>query len=242
FPIKIGLTGDASGVITKLLTQVKSKTRDEAYFKEIERIKQEHLEDLQKDKMNNDTPINPGLVIQTLQQHAKKNAIICVDVGDHTYWFYKKFVSDGHQTYMSSNMASMGFALPAAIVAQLDFPERQVICVTGDGGFGMNMADFSTAVYNNLPIKVIVFNDSKLKNIKKEQAMYGYKEFGVAFVNPNFAEFAKSFGGAGFRVEDPKDLNQAIKNAFDSNKPAIVDVVVDPEKLAPSVKYPPKTK
>ncbi len=98
------------------------------------------------------------------------------------------------------------------------------------------MADFTTAVFNKLPIKIIIFNDSKLKNIKKEQEMYGFKEFGVEFINPNFAEFAKSCGGEGYRVEALEELDESIEKAFNSDKPAIVDVVADPKKMAPSIK------
>ena len=111
-----------------------------------------------------------------------------------------------------------------------------VVCVTGDGGFGMLMADFTTAVYNRLPIKVVLFNDGKLKNIEKEQMMYGYKEFGTAFVNPDFADFAKSCGGEGYRVEKPGELDGALERAFKSANPVIVDVLVDPDEMAPIVK------
>jgi len=236
FPIRVGLTGDAKAVLKKLIKKVSAKKPDKSYFDEIKKIKEEHLEEIREDSENMSVPIHPGYVIQAIKRHAEKNAIICVDVGDHTYWFYKKYTCDGEKTLMSANMASMAFALPASLVAQIDFPNRQVICVTGDGGFGMLMADFTTAVYNRLPIKVVLFNDSKLKNIKKEQMMYGYKEFGTDFVNPNFADFAKSCGGEGYRVEKPEELDRALEQAFKSDNPAIVDVVVDPEKMAPIIK------
>lgn len=175
-------------------------------------------------------------MIQSLKKAAAKDAIICVDVGDHTYWFYKKFLCEGQRTYLCANMASMGFAFPAALSAKLDFPERQVICISGDGGFGMMMADFTTAVREGLAVKVIVFNDGKLKNIKKEQARDGYPEFGVSFPNPNFAEFAKSCGGEGYRVERPNELDGALKAAFKSDRLCIIDVVVDPQKTAAATK------
>ena len=97
----------------------------------------------------------------------------------------------------------------------------------------MLMADFTTAVKEKLPIKVILFNDGKLKNIDKEQGNAGYPIFGTTLHNPDFANFARSCGGDGFRVEDSKKLDKAIKKALESDKPAIVDVVVDPEKLEP---------
>ncbi len=98
------------------------------------------------------------------------------------------------------------------------------------------MADFTTAVRENLPIKVIVFNDSMLKNIKKEQNRDGYPEYGIFFPNPNFAEFARSTGGFGVRVEDPTKLDAALKDAFKSDRPALVEVLVDPEKMRASTK------
>jgi pyruvate oxidase len=127
----------------------------------------------------------------------------------------------------------MGFAFPAALAAQLDFPEKQVICIAGDGGFGMAMADFTTAVLYNLPIKVILFNDNKFKNVKKTQIWRRYKEFGTELVNPRFSDFAKSCGGEGFRVDKPEELDKTMKEAFTSDKPAILEIIVDREKLAP---------
>ncbi len=240
FPIKVGLTGDAKAVLKKLIAKVSAKKPNEKYFDEIKKIKEEHLREIREDSENMSVPIYPGLVIQAIKRHAEKNAIVTVDVGDHTYWFYKKYTCDGEKTLISANMASMAFAFPASLAAQIGFPNRQVICVTGDGGFSMLMADFTTAVYNRLPVKVVVFNDNKLKNIKKEQMMYGYREFGTEFVNPNFAEFAKSCGGEGYRVEKPEELDTALELAFKSDKPVIVDVVVDPEKMSPMITVAPK--
>ncbi|MFX0097132.1 MAG: thiamine pyrophosphate-binding protein [Candidatus Hodarchaeota archaeon] len=236
FPIKMGLTGDAAVILRKLIEKVARKSPDKSYFEEIRKLKEEHLRDLKEDSENLSVPIHPGFVIQAIKKHAQKNAIICVDVGDHTYWFYKKYICDGERTFMSSNMASMAFSLPASLAAQINLPDRQVICVTSDGGFGMLMADFTTAVYNGLPIKIVLFNDNKLKNIKKEQAQYGYREFGTQFVNPNFAEYAESCGGEGYRVKRPEELDKALEQAFKSDKPSLVDVLVDPEKMAPGIK------
>ena len=235
FPIKVGLIGDAKEVLKKIIKIISPKRSDKKYFNEIIKIKEEYLKEIRNDSKNMSIPIYPGFVIQAIKRYADKNAIISVDVGDHTYWFYKKYLCDGEETLMSANIASMAFALPASLAAKINFPERQVICITSDGGFGMLMADFTTAVYNGLAIKVVLFNDSKLKNIKKEQMMYGYKEFGTDFINPNFAEFANSCGGEGYRVEKPEELDKALEQAFKSNKPAIIDVVVDPDKMAPMI-------
>ncbi len=236
FPVKVGLGGDAKLALRELVKKVARKIPDKDYFELIRNLKEEHMAEIEKDAHDTSIPILPGYVIQAIKRHARKDALITVDVGDHTFWFYKNYICEQEETLLSSNMASMASAFPASLAGQLVYPRRQVICITGDGGFAMLMADFTIAVYNRLPVKVIIFNDSKLKNIKKEQEMYGYKEFGIEFINPNFADFAKSCGGDGFRVERPEELDSALEQAFSSGKPAIVDVVIDRDKMAKPVR------
>jgi len=236
FPIEGGLIGDAGEAVRMLLERVEEKKPDERYLAEIEDLKGAYLKELEEDARDRSVPIYPGYVIQAIKRNAERDAIITIDSGDHTYWFFKKYVCDGERTLMSANMASMGFALPGALAAQIAYPGRQVICVNGDGGFGQLMADFTTAVREELPVKVVIFNDSKIKNIAKEQALYGYPVFGISFPNPDFAAYARSCGGEGYRCETPEELDEALEKGFASDKPCIFDVVVDPEKMAPLVK------
>ena len=236
FDIDVGLVGDAREILKELLPLVKEKKEDEEYLAKAFKIREQHFKELEDDSKDLSFPINPGYVIQALKRNVSDDAIITVDVGDHTYWFYKKFICEGQRPYLCANMAAMGFGLPAALSAKLDFPEKQVICVSGDGGFAMLMADFTTAVRENLDITAIVFNDGKLKNIKKEQLREGFPEYGVSFPNPNFAEFAETCGGHGIRVEKAEDLDAALREAFDSGTPSIVEVIVDPDKMAAATK------
>ncbi len=236
FDIDIGIAGDAKTALSQLLSQVEEKEVDNEFWNFIKTMREEHFKEIEMAVQDLSRPIDPGYVIQSLRRNCAKDAIICVDVGDHTYWFYKRFICEGQQTFLSANIASMGFGLPAALSAKLDYPNRQVICVAGDGGFAMLASDFTTAVRENLAINVIVFNDGRLKNIKKEQVRDGYPMFGVSFPNPNFAKFAKTCGGVGYRVEYAAELDATLQKAFSSNKPAIIEVLVDPEKLAPSGK------
>ncbi len=234
FDVDVGVHGDAGAALRALTERVRPKEEDAERWTRIDSLRDEHQALLARESADMSTPIHPGLVIATLQKHVAPDAIVTVDVGDHTYWFYKRFVCRGQRTYLSANIASMGFGLPAALAAQLAYPDRQVVCLTGDGGFGMLMADFTTAVREELPITVIVMNDERLKNIKKEQARDGYPEFGISFPNPDFAQFAESSGGLGLRVEDPELLDAAVAEALSSGRPALVDVVVDREKMAAS--------
>jgi len=174
-------------------------------------------------------------VIQAMKRQIAKDAIICSDVGDHTYWFYKRFVCEHQKTLLCANMAGMAFGIPAAIASQFAEPNRQVIAFTGDGGFGMAGMEFTTAVQNKLPITVIAFHDGKLKNIKKEQEEYGYPEYRVSFPNPGFADMASSAGGLGIRVSDPEDLDNAIRQALDSSLPSLVEVLIDSDLVIQAV-------
>lgn len=236
FDVDVGLIGDGKLILKKLIPLIEVKQENNEFLSNVFKMKQEYMAELELEANDLSVPINPGYVIQSMRRILEKDAIICVDVGDHTYHFYKKFICEGHKTYLNANMASMGFALPASIAAKLEYPEKQVICLASDGGFAMLMADFTTAVRENLNIVAIIFHDCVLKNIKKELIRDGYPIFGVNFPNPNFAEFANSCGGHGVRVETPDKLDIALQEALNSGKPSIVEVMIDPNKMAASTK------
>ncbi len=236
FDVDAGLVGDARETLQQLLPLIKEKEENKEFLGAVEKIRTQHLKELEEEAKNTSVPIYPGYVIQSLKRNIAKDAIITVDVGDHTYWFYKKFICEGQRPYLCANIASMGFALPAALSAQIDYPNRQVVSISGDGGFAMLMADFTTAIREGLNITSVVFNDEHLKNIRKEQERDGYPVFGVEFPNPNFAEFATSAGGQGIRVTEPLELDDAFRAAFDSKLPSLIEVIVDPTKMAAATK------
>ncbi len=236
FDVDVGLIGDGKLTLKKLIPLVEVKQENNNFLSHVFKMKQKHMAELELEAKDLSVPINPGYVIQSMRRILENDAIICVDVGDHTYHFYKKFICEGHRTYLNANMASMGFALPASIAAKINYPERQVICLASDGGFAMLMADFTTVVRENLNIVVVLFHDCVLKNIKKELIRDGYPIYGVEFPNPNFAEFARSCGGFGIRVETPDKMDDALEQALSSGKPSIVEVMSDPNKMAASTK------
>ncbi|MBA6365392.1 pyruvate oxidase, partial [Colwellia sp. BRX8-8] len=137
---------------------------------------------------------------------------------------------------LSGNLATMAFSMAGAIGAQLKFPDRQVIVLIGDGGFSMLMQEFITVVNRKLPIKVIIFNNAKLGLIQLEQESSGYPNYKTALKNPDFAEFARLCGGEGWTIERPEMLVDALKEAFTSTEPCVLDVHVDPNELV----MPPK--
>jgi pyruvate oxidase len=236
FPVSVGLHGDAHATLKMFMEHVKPKKGDRDFLAEVGELKKLHQAEIDGYAADRSVPINPGYVVTSIKRYADGDALITVDSGDHTYWFYKNYVCEGERTLMSANMACIGFAFPASMAAQLVYPDRQVICVNGDGGFGQLMADFTTAVREELPVKVIVFNDGKIKNIAKEQAMYGYPVFGISFPNPDFAKFAESCGGVGYRITTPDELDRAFEEGFKLDRPVLFDVLVDPDKMSPVVK------
>ena len=132
---------------------------------------------------------------------------------------------------MSGYLATMGFGLPGAIAAKFAFPDMQVVCITGDGGFAQVMGDFLTAVENNLNIIVIVLNNKELAMISMEQKVEGYPKFATDLKNPDFSDYARSCGGMGFKVKEPGALKDALENAVGAKKPVIVDVETDPKRF-----------
>ncbi|MCU0628794.1 MAG: thiamine pyrophosphate-binding protein [Methanoregulaceae archaeon] len=176
-------------------------------------------------------PIRPPYIMKVLSDVIPADGIISIDVGENGWWFGRNFRTKGQNMIMSGYLATMGFALPGAIAAKIAYPERQVFCITGDGGFAMAMAEFLTAVKYELPIVVVILNNHQLGMIQVEQMMEDYPNFGTDLHNPDFSHFAESCGGAGFRVESPKDLRDTLIRAGKSSLPVIVDIETDKKRF-----------
>jgi pyruvate oxidase len=234
-PVDVGLAGDADRTL-RLLTERLEKKNDRSFLEyQQERMKQ-WWERLNRQEADESTPIKPQRVIQALQKVARDDAILSVDVGNVTVWMARHFRMTDQQFIISSWLATLGCGLPGAIAGKLAFPDKQIFAICGDGGFGMTMNDFVTAVKYRLPIVVVVLNNHKIAMIKFEQEAMGNVEFGTDLTNPNFAQYAEACGGVGYRVEHPEELMPAFEKAVAQNKPCIIDVVVD----ADEAPMPPK--
>ncbi len=128
---------------------------------------------------------------------------------------------------MSGNLATMGFGLPGALAAAFAYPERQVVCITGDGGLTMVLGDFLTAHKYSLPVKVFVMNNKQLGMIMQEQKIEGYQFWQTELRDYSFADFAEHSGGLGIKVTEPKDLEIGVDKALKSDKPTIIDIDTD---------------
>ncbi len=226
YPVEVGLWGNSSKVIPALINAVTERKNNE-YLAEIKRLKKEWIDLLEKEADSTQMPIRPQYLIKVLNEKLSKDAVIALDVGENSWWFGRNFFMNKSQKIaLSGYTASMGSGLPGALAAQLIYPEKQVICITGDGGFAMVMGDFLTAIKYSLPVIVFLFNNKQLGLIKQTQIQECCPNSQTDLCNCDFAAYAESCGGIGIRVTDPKDLPLAVENALSVDKPVIVDIDV----------------
>lgn len=174
-------------------------------------------------------PAKQGHLIATLRDFMSDEDILSLDNGVHMMWAARNFNARQPNTMLIDHaLGSMGISLPAAIAAKLVHPERTVIVVTGDGGFAMNSQEIETAVRLGLDLIVVVFNDASLGMIAMKQMADGYENYGVKFQNPDFVEFARSFGATGHRLDDPSQFRTILDTAKSTGGVHIIDAPVDP--------------
>ncbi|MEU3600364.1 pyruvate dehydrogenase [Streptomyces sp. NPDC006798] len=188
-------------------------------------------------KVDKHVPIHPEYVASVLDELADDDAIFTVDTGMCNVWAARYISPNGRRRIIGSfSHGSMANALPQAIGAQFTDRGRQVVSMSGDGGFTMLMGDFLTLVQYDLPVKVVLFNNSSLGMVDLEMLVAGLPSYGTHNKNPDFAAIARASGAYGIRVEKPRQLAHALKEAFKHKGPALVDVVTDPNALS----IPPK--
>lgn len=226
YPVNVGLAGEAGKTLEWLREHIEYKENRSFLEKSQERIK-DWRNKLERQEENNSIPIKPQRVIHELRKVVPDDAVLSVDVGNVTVWMARHFHMTNQKFIISSWLATLGCGLPGAIAGGIAYPDKKVFAICGDGGFGMTMTDFLTAVKYQLPIVVLVLNNHKIAMIKFEQEVMGNIEYGTDLQNPNFARYAETCGGVGFRVEDPAELLPALQKAVQQNKPCIIDVVVD---------------
>lgn len=188
-------------------------------------------------KVDKHVPIHPEYVAAVLDELADEDAVFTVDTGMCNVWAARYLTPNGRRRVIGSfSHGSMANALPMAIGAQFTDRRRQVVSMSGDGGFTMLMGDFLTLVQYDLPVKVVLFNNSSLGMVELEMLVAGLPSYGTTNKNPDFAAVARACGAHAVRVEKPKQLAGALRDAFRHKGPALVDVVTDPNALS----IPPK--
>jgi pyruvate dehydrogenase (quinone) len=237
-PIELGLLGGVKETVAALLPLIDQKS-DGAHLGDAlhDYAKARRDLDALAESGPNSSIIHPQYVMRLVSELASDDAIVTCDVGTPIIWTARYLKVNGRRRIIGSfNHGSMANAMLQAIGAQAAFPNRQVISMSGDGGFTMMMGDFLTLAQAKLPVKVVVLNNGTLGFVQMEQMANGFLDTGCELQNPNFASMAKAAGIHGVRVEKPQDLEAALADALRHDGPALVDVVSARQELA----MPPK--
>jgi pyruvate dehydrogenase (quinone) len=235
-PIELGLVGDVAATIDALLPKLEAK-KDSGHLERALNHYAKARQSLDELAVPGKGPIHPQQVAKTLGELVDDDAIFTCDVGLPTLWAARFVRMNGKRRLLGSfNHGSMANAMAQAIGAQTAFPDRQVVSMSGDGGFAMLMGDFLSLRQLKLPIKVVVFNNGSLGFVELEQKTAGFLDYGVDLDNPNFAAIAQAAGIRGIRAERPDEVEPALREAFAHDGPVLVDAVVNRQELA----MPPK--
>ena len=232
--LDLGVIGDVGATISALLPQLTVKTDRSHLDQSLARYRKarEGLDDLATGRPGSKL-IHPQYLTKLINDHAAQDAIFTFDVGTPSIWVARYLKVNGHRRLIGSMVhGSMANAMPQAIGAQATFPGRQVVSLSGDGGFAMLMGDFLTLVQQKLPVKVVIFNNGTLGFVALEMKASGFLETGTSLKNPDFAAMARGIGIHARRVDDPGDLEPALTDVLSHDGPALLDVLTNPQELA----------
>lgn len=239
FPVALGVTGSTLSFITGL-TERAARTGLRRPWIDAAKVRgeweAEQLAALRADA----EPLQPQFVAHTIRKLLPHNGLLVSDAGNaakHTRAYFKSYEPG---TFMFiDDWGSVGGGFPMALGAKLARPDRPVLCAAGDMGAMCNIGELETAVREKIPVVLVVFNDQGLGNERAfQREHYGGRLFAVDYQNPDFGALARVFGAHGEQVRRPRDLEGALARALDCGKPAVIEVIIDQDSLAPVVYRP----
>ncbi|MFW0108339.1 pyruvate dehydrogenase [Rothia sp. P7181] len=218
--------------VLPLVSRKEDRSFLETLVKKNQKIMEKVVNAYAKDP-NTSALIHPEYAATVLDEVAAEDAIFTADTGMCNVWTARYITPGPKRRLLGSFLhGSMANAMPMALGAQISHPERQVISVSGDGGLSMLLGDLLTAKMYNLPMTVVVFNNSTLGMVKLEQLVQGFEDYGVDVPEVNYADIAQAMGFQAQRVTNPEDLEDAYRQALEHRGPSLVDVVTDPNALS----------
>jgi len=232
-PVDVGLVGGVAETAAALRPLISGGRKSKHLEDSLEHYRKtrKQLDELAVD--DGKEPIHPQYLARVLDETAASDAVFTADVGSPVIWASRYLTMHGDRRLLGSFAhGSMANAMPQALGAQAADRSRQVIALAGDGGLAMLMGDLLSIRQNDLPIKIVVFNNSSLNFVELEMKAAGIVNYGTDLVNPNFAEVAESVGITGIRVEKGADLRGALERALATDGPVLVDVVTAREELS----------
>ncbi|MEX2462563.1 MAG: thiamine pyrophosphate-binding protein [Paenibacillaceae bacterium] len=230
--ITLGIVGDAAEVVNLLIHKI-SRNEHVEWLDKVRKTKNVITQMLDRERQSVDHTISPQALMAAMEQSIAADAIITLDTGDHTIWFNRIFRAKQQMVTFSGKWRTMGYGLPAAISAKLQYPEKEVTALVGDGSFMMTSMELSTLVKYNAPIKIIVTNNGTLAAEKSKMIAAGLKPYGVELTNPDFPMLASSFGIKSIKVDHFDNLSDALHEVYSDDQAVLLDVhITDP---APSL-------
>jgi acetolactate synthase-1/2/3 large subunit len=231
--VDLALVGDARETLRALINELKRSGAEAAtpdrshWLRRIEAWRAEHP--LAYDRYT--SIVKPQYVVETISRFADDDAIVAVDVGQHQMWAAQFYNFRQPRTWLSSSgLGTMGYGFPAALGAQMAFPDRQVIAIVGDGGFQMTLNDLATMVQYRVPVKIAIINNRSLGMVRQWQEIFFEKRYCDIDLNfsPDFAKLAESYGIRASRVEHAADVEDAVRDFLSDREPRLIDFWVDP--------------
>jgi len=234
--VDIPIVGDCKRVLRRLLEALKEEKPDREAYREGLIPWYEKIEEWKgKDKLayNQNLRIKPQFVVEKIYQLTKGEAIISSEVGQNQMWTAQYYRFDHPRTFLTSGgLGTMGYGFPAAIGAQVAFPDRLVIDIAGDGSIQMNIQELATAVQHRLPVKVAILNNGYLGMVRQWQGLFYEKKYVLTEIgqwNPDFVKLAEAYGAVGLRATRPEEVEPVIREALRTPLPVLMDFVVEPE-------------
>jgi len=232
--VDLPIVGDCKNVLSKLLALLDEKDTNSfklglgKWYQHIDRWKNIHDMNYKQTEI-----IKPQYVVEKVCELSKGEAIITTEVGQNQMWAAQYYQFIKPRTLLTSGgLGTMGYGFPAAIGAQVAFPDRLVIDIAGDGSFQMNSQELATVVQYQLPVKVVILNNGYLGMVRQwQEFFYGkrYASVSLEGASPDFVKLAEAYGAVGLRATKPEEVVPILQQAFSIHKPVIIDVVVDPE-------------
>jgi pyruvate dehydrogenase (quinone) len=229
YPTELGLVGDVKTTLAALTPFLQRKA-ERSFLTEAQRRMQDWLKLLDQVERIEHSPLRPQMVVRALSDLIAPDAVISLDCGSNTFFAARHLrLREGQRLTSPGMLATMAPGLPFAIAAQFAYPNRQSVAIVGDGGFAMLMAELTTAVQHNLPVKIVILKNNSLSEVRFEQQELGNPPYGCDLGPIDFVAFARACGADGFRCATPAEVRPALTSALRSSKATVVEAIIDPD-------------
>ena len=231
FPVDLGLIGDAGSILSQLIEASPEKASESAQGRQewaqgLALRKETQQFYLDPAMSVDSSPITPQRAVSILHDNLPEDTVFALDAGNNRTWMAHLYQARQSNTFFSpGGTAGMGWGLPASVALKLVYPDRPVVCVTGDGGYMMTVSAISTAVQYQIPMICVVFNDNSLGMVRQHQPED--KRIASEFVESDNSAIAKAMGAFGLQIKDSRDLPNALREAQNSGLPAVIDILID---------------